>query len=239
MNDRNQAYWDQTSDEYQALHGAELTNTAFAWGVWRIPESALQILGDVKNRRILELGCGAAQWSIALAAAGARAIGVDLSARQLHHARLASGAIPLVRCNAETLPFLNESFDAVFCDHGATTFARPQFTIAEASRVLKTNGLLAFCMSTPFLDVCWDPASDAIGSTLTNDYFTLSKLDDGRAVSYQLPYGAWIRLFRQHSLVVDDLVELQPPEGASTTYSVPEVWARRWPADHIWKLTKA
>jgi len=39
-------------------------------------------------------------------------------------------------------------------------------------------------------------------------------------------------------LIVDDLVELRPPEHASTTYSVPEDWARRWPAEHIWKLTK-
>jgi ubiquinone/menaquinone biosynthesis C-methylase UbiE len=235
----NQAYWDQSSDEYQAMHGAQLTNTALAWGVWRIPESTLHVLGDVKNLRILELGCGAAQWTIALGRAGSRAIGVDLSARQLYHARLASKGVPLVQGDAETLPFRNESFDAVFCDHGATTFSRPQHAIAEASRVLKSKGRLAFCMSTPFLDVCWDPASDTISSTLTNDYFSLSTLDDGKSVCYQLPYGAWIRLFRKHSLIVEDLVELQPPQVASTTYAVPEAWARRWPSDHIWKLSKA
>lgn len=81
-------------------------------------------------------------------------------------------------------------------------------------------------------------ATDTISPTLSSDYFSLSWLDDGKAVSYQLPYGAWIRLFREHSLIVDDLVELRPPEHASTTYSVPEDWARRWPAEHIWKLTK-
>ncbi|MGI9184330.1 MAG: RNA polymerase sigma factor [Solirubrobacteraceae bacterium] len=37
-----------------------------AWGVWQRPESELNVLGDVAGRDVLELGCGAAQWSIAL-----------------------------------------------------------------------------------------------------------------------------------------------------------------------------
>jgi len=195
-------------------------------------------LARLRRPARLELGCGAAQWTLALRHNGARAVGVDLSGRQLHHARRASKVIPLVQGNAEALPFQNDSFDLVFCDHGATTFSRPQRTVAEAARVLRPNGRFAFCMSTPILDMCRDSATDTISPTLSSDYFSLSSLDDGKAVSYQLPYGAWIRSFREHSLIVDDLAELRPPEHASTTYSVPEDWARRWPAEHIWKLTK-
>ena len=57
-----------------------------AWGVWQVPESELQVLGDVRDKDVLELGCGAAQWSIALARVGARPVGIDLSERQLDHA---------------------------------------------------------------------------------------------------------------------------------------------------------
>jgi SAM-dependent methyltransferase len=238
---KNQAHWDFVSDAYQAEHGPVLAQTALAWGVWRIPESELRVLGGVAELKVLELGCGAAQWTVGLIRAGARAVGIDLSARQLVHARLASSTVPLVQGNAEGLPFQNSSFDIVFCDHGATTFARPNQTVAEASRVLKPNGLLAFCMSTPIRDICWDPESDTISSQLTRDYFELSTFDDGDSACYQLPYGAWIRLFRQHSLMVEDLIELRAPEGASTTYTdfVPIAWSQRWPAEHIWKLRKA
>jgi ubiquinone/menaquinone biosynthesis C-methylase UbiE len=236
---KNQAYWDSTSDAYQATHGSVLAEKAMAWGIWRIPESDLRILGDVAGLNVLELGCGAAQWTLRLMRTGARVIGIDLSARQLQHARQLSSAVPLVQGDAEQLPFRRESFDVVFCDHGATTFARPQLTVAEAARVLKPNGRLAFCMSTPLVDVCWDIASDTVSSRLTNDYFNLSTLDDGKSVCYQLPYGAWIRLFRENSFVIEDLVELQAPEDASTTYAgVPETWARKWPAEHIWKVRK-
>lgn len=237
---KNRAFWDVASDAYQLAHGGRLAETALAWGVWRVPESELKVLGDVTGRDILELGCGAAQWSIALAELGARVVGLDVSAAQLHHARRTSSALPLMLATAESVPLKRESFDIVFCDHGAMTFARPEKTVAEVARVLRPGGTFAFCMSTPLRDVCWDTDAGAVTPQLATEYFNLSAIDDGETISYQLPYGAWIRLFREHSLIVEDLIELQAPEVAETTFDdyVPHSWARRWPAEHIWKLKK-
>jgi SAM-dependent methyltransferase len=81
---RNRAWWDADSERYQAVQGQQLREAGgSAWGVWQIPEAELRILGDVAGLTTVELGCGAAQWSIALAKAGATAIGVDLSEAQL------------------------------------------------------------------------------------------------------------------------------------------------------------
>ena len=55
--------------------------------MWQLPESELRVLGDVAGKDVLELGCGAAQWSILLAGQGARVVGLDNSERQLEHAR--------------------------------------------------------------------------------------------------------------------------------------------------------
>jgi ubiquinone/menaquinone biosynthesis C-methylase UbiE len=124
---KNRSFWNSTSDAYQGTHGATLAERAMAWGVWRVPESELGILGRVDGRAVLELGCGAAQWTVALSRVGARAVGLDLSERQLTHARTLSRSvdrrIPLVQGSAEHLPFRSEIFDVVFCDHGATVFA--------------------------------------------------------------------------------------------------------------------
>ena len=59
-------------------------------------------------------------------------------------------------------------------------------------------------------------------------------------VNFALPYGEWIRLFRANGLVVDDLLEIQPPPGASSTYRIAEdtAWARRWPMEMIWRAHK-
>jgi SAM-dependent methyltransferase len=241
---KNRRFWDSASDAYQATHGPTLREKALAWGVWRIPESQLRVLGDIEGRDVLELGCGAAQWTLALLEQRARAVGVDLSGQQLRHARsLAAsqgGTIPLVQGDAERLPFKTRSFDIVFCDHGAIVFASPGQVVEEASRVLRPGGLVALCMSTPIRDMCVDRDDGQVTPRLIADYFALSTFDDGESVEYQLPYGAWIRLFRSHGLVVEDLIELQAPPDATTTYSdfVSAPWAQRWPAEHIWKLRK-
>ena len=244
MTSKNRASWNGASDAYQNAHGRVLAEKALAWGVWRIAEADIGVLGNVEGRDILELGCGGAQWTMALLGSGARAVGIDLSERQLDHARSTCRKLgvapPLIHGDAESLPFRDESFDIVFCDHGATVFSPPEATIPEASRILKPGGLFAFCVSSPIRDICWDTATDQISAQLKLDYFRLHTLEDGDDTCYQLPYGAWIRLFRENALEVEDLIELQPPENASTTYSdfVPLAWARRWPAENIWKLRK-
>jgi len=241
---KNRAWWDSTSTGYQDAHGDRIEIEALAWGVWRIPESALRVLGDLRGLDVLELGCGGGQWTTALLRDGFRAFGVDFSAAQLgsarERARRLGTATPFSQGDAEQLPFADASFDVVFCDHGATSFARPEAAIAEASRVMRAGGLLAFCMSSPIRDLCWKDADDVVSDRLQRDYFSLYALEDDQAVCHQLAYGAWIRLFRQNELSVEDLVELRAPEDATTSYDdfAPLAWARRWPGENIWKLRK-
>jgi SAM-dependent methyltransferase len=241
---KNLAFWNATSAAYQQTHGEQLAREPLAWGVWRIPEAELDILGDVAGRDVLELGCGGAQWASELAARGARVRGLDFSRAQLRAAAARADsldvALPLVRANAECLPFAAASFDLVFCDHGAMTFARPERSVPEVARVLRPGGRFAFCNSSPIRDLCWAAGLEGLSERLQRDYFDMSALEDDEEVDFQLPYGAWIRLFRRCGLEVEDLVELRPPAHATTSYSdfAPLAWARRWPAENIWKLRK-
>jgi SAM-dependent methyltransferase len=241
----NRRSWNETSDGYQQEHGPQISGRLEpGWGVWQIPERELGILGDVAGRDVLELGCGAAQWSILLAGRGARPVGLDLSDRQLWHARrlmaAAGASFPLLHASAEQVPLRDGSFDVVFCDHGAMSFADPAATVPEAARLLRPGGLLAFSMGTPILDMCWSDGSESVEPSLQGDYFGMGRLEFQGEVTFQVPYGEWIRLFRTAGLVIEELVELRPPEGATTTYGsyVPYAWARRWPAEHVWKLRK-
>jgi len=211
--------------------------------VWQIPEAELQVLGDVGGKDVMELGCGAAQWSISLAKLGARPVGLDLSPRQLEHARrgMADAGVefPLVEASAEDVPLDAESFDIVFCDHGAFNFADPIRLVPECARLLRPGGLLAFSMVTPVFDIFWDNERSTVGDRPLNDYFEHRGFEDEEGVDFQLPYGEWIRLFRANGLAVEDLIELRPPPDATSSYDLVKVdWARHLPAEHIWKVRK-
>src|SRR4029450_2545899 len=84
---RNRASWDAYSDEYQELHREFIGCAGARGGMGQVPEAERQMLGDVDGKDVLEYGCGAAQWSILLARAGAHPVGLDNSGGQLEHAR--------------------------------------------------------------------------------------------------------------------------------------------------------
>ena len=243
MHRANRTAWNSWSDDYQRQHGPQLNERPRAWGGFAIPEDQVHALGDLSGKRVLELGCGGGQWSMFLARDGVDVTGLDLSEVQLATARELTGAlgVPLVQAAAEAAPFAAASFDVVFCDHGATTWADPYLTVPEASRLLRPGGRFVFNAATPWLSVCWDDELGAPGDRLVHDYFGLhAESDEDGSTTYGLPYGEWIRLFRRNDLVVEDLVELRPPADAETTYTfLTKDWARRWPGEQIWILVKA
>jgi SAM-dependent methyltransferase len=241
----NREFWDADAGDYQAAHGADLTARPRAWGAWRVPEDELDVLGDVRGLDVLELGCGAAQWSIALAGLGSRPVGLDQSLAQLKHASAESDSagalVPFVAASGESVPFRDASFDVVFCDHGAMSFCPPAVTVPEVARLLRPGGLLAFSQATPLLYLTWDERRQRQDTRLHRSYFGLGRLDLGDGtVDFQLPHGEWFHLFGAHGLLVEDLIELRPGEDATTTYDdfAPHDWARRWPAEQIWKVRK-
>lgn len=253
----NRRYWDASSDEYQARHGDQLRRP-LVWGTWAVPDAEVGALGDVAGLDVLELGCGAAQWSFALADAGARVVGLDASSRQLDHARLASidrstrerrrrrgegadrrgrGGVALVQASAADVPLADRSFDLVLADHGALSYAAPDDTLPEVHRLLRPGGRLVFSTFTPFHAACWNEATGRPDEALHQPYFDDGRWDDVTGfVSYELGYGDWIRVLRRHRFDVEDLVELRPGPRATSSHhtATDRRWARRWPAEHIW-----
>src|SRR5581483_937555 len=168
---KNRAMWEASSDSYEQAHAADLSGEhALAWGLWRISEANLSLLGEIAGKDVLELGCGAARWSIALAARGARPVGLDVSPRQLQHARrlMAEARVdfPLIQASAEDVLLPDRGFDIVFCDWGAMTFCDPYRTVPEVSRLLRPGGLFAFATATPLYALCQDRQTDRLTNHL-------------------------------------------------------------------------
>ena len=110
-------------------------------------ERELSILGDVGGLRTLELACGAAQNSIALAKWGARATALDLSERQLGRARELSAQegvqIDLVQGDIERLGMFRDGrFDIIITCFGMEFCRIPELAFGSASGCCVAAGCL-------------------------------------------------------------------------------------------------
>jgi SAM-dependent methyltransferase len=217
----NRGWWDANADEYQAEHGSFLRDAGFVWGPEGLDEASARLLGSVAGKRVLEVGCGAAQCARWLRTEGASAVGIDLALRQLQHARRISEStgvgVPVVCADAGRLPFASGVFDAVCSAYGALPFvADAGAVLREAHRVLRPGGPFVFSVTHPIRWAFLDDPSDR-GLVVTQSYFDRTPYVERDAASrvtyaeHHRTLGDWVRLIAGAGFVLRDLVEPEWP----------------------------
>lgn len=219
----NSAWWDADADDYHAEHGEFLGVVDFVWCPEGLREAQARLLGEVGGRRVIEIGCGSAPCARWLAEQGARPVGLDLSAGMLRYAAAANVAtgigVPLVRANAERLPFATGSFDLACSAFGAVPFASDvKALFSEVARVLRPGSAWVFAVTHPmrwiFPD---DPGPD--GLMVTGSYFDRTPYVEvdatGRAtyVEYHRTFGDYVRALSAAGLRLENVIEPEWPEG--------------------------
>ena len=223
----NQTWWDLEAEEYYAEHGGFLGDDDFVWGPEGLRESSARLLGQVRGRRLLEIGAGAAQCSRYAARQGARVVATDISRGMLRRGAdlnrrftQESGlTVPLVQCDATTLPFSDGAFDTVFTSYGAVPFVADSAALmAQAARVLRPGGRFVFSTTHP---IRWALPDDPgyPGLVVSNSYFDRTpyvEQDSGVAtyVEHHRTLGDRVRELTATGLHLVDLVEPEwPPDN--------------------------
>ena len=224
----NRRWWDTEATAYQDEHGAFLGAADFVWCPEGLREADARILGDVRGRAVLEVGCGAAPCARWLCAAGAHVVATDLSYGQLAYGAQANAetglGVPLVQADASVLPFTDAAFDIVCSAFGAVPFVVDSAALMrEIARVLRPGGLWAFSVTHPFRWVFPDDPGPA-GLAAVQSYFDRApyvERDEAGAVTY----------LEQHRTLGDRVEEIVAAGFALERLVEPE-----WPAGHerVW-----
>ncbi|HET7416994.1 MAG TPA: class I SAM-dependent methyltransferase [Solirubrobacterales bacterium] len=244
---RNRAFWNEYAKEWVEPGRDDWAAAEPQWGIFRVRESELRVLPeDLAGKDAIELGCGTGYVSSWLARRGARPVGIDNSEAQLQTAaafqREFGIEFPLVHGNAEEAPFGDGSFDLAISEYGASIWADPFRWIPEASRLLRPGGELVFLVNSVFTMLCApDDEDEPATERMIRPYFGMHRFEfpDDDAVEFHLPHGEMIALLRESGFEVEELIEVRPPEGASTRF--PQIsleWARRWPVEEVWRARK-
>ncbi len=231
----NAAFTDD--DAHRAWAAAEVT-----WGLFRVPERDVGVLGDVRGLDVLDLGCGSAYVSAWLARRGARPVGLDATRAQLRTAlscqRRFGVSFPLVEADGETVPLCDASFDLVVSEYGASVWCDPQRWVAEAARVLRPDGRLVFLTNSVLATLCVPEEEGFATEQLMRPQRGMGLVRwPGGGTEFHPSHGKWIRVLSANGFVVEALHELYAPPSSVTPdyYDIATAdWAMRWPVEDLW-----
>jgi SAM-dependent methyltransferase len=219
----NRRWWDGDADNYHREHGAFLGEADFVWCPESLREADARLLGDVRARRVLELGCGAAMCSRWLVGQGARPVAFDVSAGMLRHAgeqaRRTGIHVPLVQADAQHLPFGDARFHIAFTAFGAVPFVADSAAVMrEVARVLRPGGRWVFATNHP---IRWafpdDPGPEGLRATMPyfdrTPYVEFASDGTPTYVEHHRTLGDRVREIVAAGFRLVDLIEPEWPAG--------------------------
>jgi ubiquinone/menaquinone biosynthesis C-methylase UbiE len=183
-----------------------------------------------RDRRVLEVACGAGSGAGVVAGAAAHYVGLDYTAALLHTLRAHAGArLPVVQGDAERLPVAADAFDLVLCFEAIYYLAAYKSFLAECRRVLTDAGRLLIVQSNPdwaeFIPGSlsnYYPRSVELVESLTAAGFTTVQLLGALPTTRATPRQAWVNSTRRRvlrgarHLLGSQLIRLEHPPLAAT-----------------------
>lgn len=138
-------------------HGQGLSGRLKDWYFWFLgvpfyqrrveARQVLALLGEVKGKRILDIGCGDGLFALELARKGAQVVGLDTSPSVLSRGAHRAQALRLERAfflhgNATTMALASSAFDLTVCNCVLEHIAADGEVLRDIYRVLKPGGKL-------------------------------------------------------------------------------------------------
>ncbi|RJQ30110.1 class I SAM-dependent methyltransferase [Candidatus Parcubacteria bacterium] len=189
-----------------------------------LDSALLKYFKNIKNRSVLDLGCGQGYFSEILSTLGAHVTGIDISENLIAIAKKNKNINFFIGDIEDALPFEDNSFDIVVSNMVFMDLENPERAIKEVIRVLKKNGLFIVSILHPIFTSgsIYKSIKDKI--CLQDPSFLLKKYKSKKKIGWNIldtthtttvfhrPIEYYINLFSSHNIFISNIEECVLPE---------------------------
>lgn len=213
--------WDAIAKQYAEWLEGDIGTRGRAFTTV-VTNHMLATIGDVRDKNVLDLGCGEGYLARELALRGAKVWGIDVAPTMIELARSKDpdGSINyIVGDITQALPYGNGCFDLVVCNMVLMDMECITFTVKEVARILKRSARFIFSIVHPcFFDALggwvdtnsFQPAL-RFKARYTEQILYMKRLvglsSDRRVAHYNRPIQDYIKPLLENDLCISDFLE--------------------------------
>jgi SAM-dependent methyltransferase len=215
-----QKAWDRASKIYLERRGHDVQSVSY--GNLAPSDDELQLLGDLREKRVLDIGCGGGQNAVACALAGANVVGIDLSISQLMAARLLADEhgveIDWRAGDGDSITTIPAAFDLILAIQVLPYVSSPATLLKHAASKLTLGGRLIASFDHPIRNCFYDSDSAELAPFPIHGYFESEALswyfDPGVPMqAHHFPLGQWVTWIREAGLTLEEMIEAPAPDA--------------------------
>jgi SAM-dependent methyltransferase len=186
-----------------------------------IEPNLLRMLGDIKNKKVLDIACGQGYFSNLMSLSGAEVTGFDLGADLIKIAKEKNKKVNFQVLNAENFAEnIKDKFDIAVCVLALQNIENAKKVLENAKKILNTNGIFIIILNHPAFRIpkvsSWHNDND-IQYRRVDAYMSESKIkidmnpgsnsNKEYTYSYHRPLQYYFKLFSNTGFAVTRLEE--------------------------------
>ncbi len=220
--------WEYSAAAYIAFQDAGDTNRTLL-----LDPVMLDLCGDVRGQRMLDLGCGEGRFCRMLAERGAAVAGIDVIAEMAQTARARGGAAgAYALASADALPFADATFDLAVSYVTLVDIVEYAAAIRETARVLRPGGRFVVA-NLNFVTASQGWQRDADGKRLyhridryADEWSQVYEWSGMRITNWHRPLANYMAAFLGAGLILRDFLEPVPQDQSLRDDPKTEDWFR-------------
>lgn len=219
MNEDCKLYWNETADEYQDV--TRINTDDFHYGPLLPGDKFFKLLPDLKGKRCLEIGSGAAQNSYYLKKLGADCVALDISEEQLEHAKKIGQSLNLeietVCSSIDEMPVEDMGrFDFIHSTWAFPFSVDQKRVVKQCAEMLNQGGQLMITTGHPVFAGEWIILDEHEQGMFVTDYFRppadvrFTEDEENFITAEQIPVGTFIDYLLEAGLTLKKVMEPKP-----------------------------